>query len=140
MKHTNIEQLDFIRRVHVKTPPQHIMDAGNDKSRLLFENPLCGFTCGDNSISVREAMRERGEIDWQVVAGYAFAPKQRIPTAHVWVRHGPTHYDPTWVLWEWTPERLRYYELVEPLLITKNDSLAPLRRIAVEHGLALTET
>jgi hypothetical protein len=142
MKRADIEKLDFVRRVRVKAPPQHVMDAGHAKSTLLFAKPLCGFTCFDNSILVEAAMQERGDTDWHVVPGYAFGFRQRRPTAHFWVRQGSAHFDPSWVLLSWKPERHWYCELVEPISISRssNDNLSLLRDIALRHGLALVET
>lgn len=73
--------------------------------------------CICNSLCVVDAMCEKGEDDWHIVPGFAFNPEEREPIAHVWVRKGSWHYDPTWSLpcFNWKFKDLQHYQLAQRL-------------------------
>jgi len=62
----------LLKKVDVKRPSEDVIEVGNLKSKVKFQNPMCGFTCAGNSQCVVEAMIEKGEKDWYIVPGFAF--------------------------------------------------------------------
>lgn len=107
---------ELLNKVKVQRPADVVIEAGNQKSMAVFNDIMRGLRrCASNSICVVEAMREKGEDDWFIVGGFAFEPEIKNHVAHVWVRKGPLHYDPTWIRWDWNPEDLAYYQVLQPL-------------------------
>lgn len=125
-----LEEKGSIIRVNVHRLPDPVKEYGDKRYDTIINKPLCnlkgmiGNDCSRNSICVVEAMHENGEDDWYVVPGFAFTPESgQYPLAHVWVRKGDMHYDPTWSLPlrkfnNWVIENLEYYQLLEPIDFT----------------------
>ena len=99
----------------VKRPSDAVVEEGNRKSTILFQNPMSGFCCAGNSQSIVEAMKAKNEINWHIVQGFAIPKGESKPQPHVWVRKGSRHYDPTWTRFRWWSEDLKYYRLTRPL-------------------------
>jgi hypothetical protein len=70
---------------------------------------MTAWFCYENAPALVEAMREAAESDWHIVYGVGIGYDPVAPHAHVWVRKGTRHFDPTWG----QPERCRYYALSE---------------------------
>jgi hypothetical protein len=141
----------LLKEVEVQRPSDAVVEAGNQISAVVFKN--LGLNCADNSTCVVEAMREQGENDWHIVPGFAFNIEGEGPIAHVWVRKGLLHYDPTWILRNWNPEDLAYYQVLQSLGVVPrewekdalqriikcgNDILRGLKDLAAEWELKLS--
>lgn len=83
------------------------------------------FTCAGNAFYMVNAMRRRGRVDWNIVAGLGVAPRLALPAWHVWVRRGNDHSDPTWSLTDWWGDPgVEHYALADDLQLSF-DMLAP---------------
>jgi hypothetical protein len=116
----------WLRRVAVLQPDVRVLELGTAESRRRFKTDMGGFTCGDNSMCVVDAMLAAGEAGWRVVPGFAVGGNCDLPSAHVWVAKGDRHFDPTWIRWGWDPSRLEYFEVMDWGTMIEED---PLRRI-----------
>ena len=85
----------LIKEVKVQRPSDAVVEAGNRKSSILFQNPMSGFCCAGNSQSIVEAMKAKNESNWHIVQGFAIPKGESKLQVHVWVRKGSRHYDPT---------------------------------------------
>ena len=129
----------LIKKVKVQRPSDVVVAAGNRKSKILYQNCMSGFCCAGNSHSVIEAMKERNESNWHIVLGFAIPKGEIKPQAHVWVRKGSRHYDPTWTLVDgWWAEDLKYYRLTRSFYFTnERDTLNKLKDLAEKWQLDL---
>lgn len=128
----------LIKAVRVHRPSDAVVTAGNRKSEILYQNPMSGRCCAGNSHSVIEAMKERNEKNWHFVLGFAIPKGKSKPLAHVWVRKGSHHYDPTWTIWPWWSKNLKYYRLTRPFdFINERNTLNKLKDLAEKWQLDL---
>jgi hypothetical protein len=116
----------LLKAVKGKRPSDAVVEAGNRESSILFQNPMSGFCCAGNSQSVVEAMKAKNKSNWHVVQGFAIPKGESKPQAHVWVRKGSRHYDPTWTRFRWWSEDLKYYR------VTRSLGFGPTERITID--------
>jgi hypothetical protein len=129
----------LIKRIKVQRPSDAVVEAGNQRSSILFKNPMSGNCCAGNSQSIVEAMKAKNESNWNVVQGFGIPNGESKPRVHVWVRKGSRHYDPTWTRFKWWLEDLKYYRLTRPLAFgpTERDTLNRLKDLAEKWKLDL---
>ena len=129
---------EFLKKVEVHRPSDSVVEAGNQKSSILFQNPMSGLCCAGNSQSIVEAMKEKNENNWHIVQGFAIPEAESKPQAHIWVRKGSRHYDPTSTRFSWWSQDLKYYRLTRPLAFaSERIALNRLKELAKEWELDL---
>ncbi len=100
---------DLIEVKGVKSPAKRVRGLGNAKTQSLYRRDMTTWFCYENALALVDAMREAAELDWHVVYGVGIGYDPIAPHAHVWVRRGVQHFDPTWG----QPARCHYYALSE---------------------------
>jgi len=129
----------LLKEVKVKRPSDGVVAAGNRESIMIFQNPMSGLCCAGNSQCIVEAMKAKDERNWHIVQGFAIPKGESKPQAHVWVRKGSHHYDPTWTRFTWWSENLKYYRLTRPLAFGPSErmTLDRLKDLAMKCKLDL---
>jgi len=127
----------LLKEVKVQRPPDGVIEAGNQKSEAVIGHGIIKGKCHFNSICVIGAMREKGENDWDIVPGFAFNPKDKKPLLHVWVKKESRHYDPSWICYNWNPEDLDYYQMIQPLEANPSESIGDTRQRYLEWERAI---
>jgi hypothetical protein len=130
----------WLRRVAVRSPDARILNLGTKESQRRFKTDMGGFTCGDNSMCVVDAMVAEGEVGWRVVPGFAVDPEHQLPAAHVWVAIDDQHFDPTWIRWGWDPARLEYFEVADWGTVIEDDPLRRIQKLATAWRLRLVNS
>ncbi len=118
MSINSLLKLKLLKKVEVDKPSTKIIEAGNAIIIKHFDpifSPMKAKHCQTNSICIVEAMIKRGENNWHIVPGLGFEPVKRELVAHVWVRHGDHHYDPTWSLgiFKSNVKELTHYQILQ---------------------------
>jgi hypothetical protein len=130
----------LLQSVKPKPPSALEFSVGDAESMKRYRQPICAFTCEENSVCLVEGMNNGYPHGWELVPGFAFGSDRNLPVAHVWVRHGDEHLDPTWSRNNDTVvslKRFRYYSVTG--LLQNMSLLDGLRELAREWCLEILD-
>ena len=109
LKAGSIEQI-----ARVEAPSAQAQKLADAKSKVLYDygvnSGINGHLCYENAPSLVEAMKDAGEIGWEVVYGLARNNLGDLAW-HVWTKRGDQHFDPSWSYLGLPLDRCSYYAL-----------------------------